>query len=248
MKGKDVKELQRLLAGSNKFGKNFHPGKIDGDYGPYSAAATRRAKYALGYPSRALNTSAGRTLYRYLSGSKALPATYIARARYRRRKAAAATTMRGRALQYAMKKKGLTETPQGSNRNWLTRWYYGNDTAAPWCAISVTHSYIAAGSKAFKRGSNYAYVPYMENAANAGSLGFARIAKADVRPGDIVTFNFDGGVADHVGIFVKWTNKVSGTFVAIEGNTDTAGGANGGEQMLRNRGMNLVSQFIRVKK
>ena len=247
MKGDDVKSLQKHLAGNNVIGRNFHPGKADGEFGPYSAAAVKRAKWDLGFPKRNVNRIAGSTFQKLLDGRAKRPTSYILRAKRRATKHVVSLSLRQKALASALKKEGLTESPWGSNRNWLTRWYYGNNTAAPWCAISVTHSYIEAGSKAFTKGRDFAYVPYMEYAAATGR-GFTRIGKNEVEPGDMVTFNFDGGVADHVGIFVKWINKVSGTFVAIEGNTDAAGGAEGGEQMRRNRTMGLVSQFIRADK
>jgi hypothetical protein len=248
MRGDDVRHIQRRLRDRNKWEKDFSPGKIDGQYGPYTAAAVMRAKHFLGYPKKDINKSAGPTLDAYLEGRAPLPKSYQWRMKRRRQQAAARNTLRAKALRSAMKKKGLTESPQGSNRNFLTRWWYGNETSAPWCAISASHSYIQAGSKAFKKGRDFAYVPFMENAAANGTLGLARVTKDNVKPGDIVTFDFDGGVADHVGIFVKWVSKRDGTFEAIEGNTDAAGGAEGGEQMLRVRTVRQVSQFIRVLK
>ena len=47
-----VKVLQKMLAGENKWGKNFRPGRIDGRYGPGTAGAVARAKYYMGYPKK----------------------------------------------------------------------------------------------------------------------------------------------------------------------------------------------------
>lgn len=247
MRGKDVAQLQRVLRGSNAFRKNFRPGRIDGEYGPHTAAAVRRAKHFLGFPSRKVDRIAGSTFIDLLRGDRKLPRLY--RIRHRRRLAAKRDRLmlRERALGFAMNKVGLAEKPEGSNRNWLVTWWYGSATAsAPWCAISVSHSYMAAGSKAFRKGVDYAYVPFLEHGAAGGNERLMRIGKNDVKPGDIVTFNFDGGVADHVGIFVGWVSKRNGVFECVEGNTDTQGGAEGGEQMVRERSVRLVSQFIRV--
>lgn len=54
MRGKDVKRLQKALA-TNPFGRKFGyvngfgPGPIDGEAGPKTLAACKRAKYCLGY-------------------------------------------------------------------------------------------------------------------------------------------------------------------------------------------------------
>ncbi len=71
MTGPDVEEAQRLLA-DNPFG-DFAPGEPDGEYGPASADATKRAKFALGYPAGQVNQTFGQTLRAYLAGEKPLP-------------------------------------------------------------------------------------------------------------------------------------------------------------------------------
>lgn len=249
MRGKDVTILQKRLAGRNKWNHNFHPGGADGSFGPYTGAAVHRAKEFLGYPRNKINKHAGDQFAGYLSGETPLPRMFKIRMKRRLKKINHRRVMRTTALKSAMKKVGLKETPQGSNHNYLTDWWYGRKGAqAAWCCISVSDSYIDAGSTAFKRGDIEAYVPFLENYAADGRHGLMRIKKSEVKPGDVVTFNFDGGVADHVGIFIEWINEVSGTFRCVEGNTDAAGGAEGGEQMVRDRSMPLVSQFIRVMK
>jgi NlpC/P60 family/Putative peptidoglycan binding domain len=66
MKGPDVDELQKLL-------KPFHPGKPDGEYGPATAAAVERAKWALGYPDPQCNDIAGPKLIAFLSKQLPVP-------------------------------------------------------------------------------------------------------------------------------------------------------------------------------
>jgi hypothetical protein len=86
MTGPIVKRAQRLLK-KNKYGK-FSPGDVDGEYGPLTADAVRRAKWELGYPPGSVNTNFGPNLQAFLDGSKTLPASYQA-LRTRRQKAGA---------------------------------------------------------------------------------------------------------------------------------------------------------------
>jgi Putative peptidoglycan binding domain len=59
--GADVAALQRLLA-------PYHPGPVDGEYGPLTAAAVERAKWALGYPEERCDGNAEPALGTYLGG------------------------------------------------------------------------------------------------------------------------------------------------------------------------------------
>jgi lysozyme family protein len=70
--GPDVEEAQRLLT-ENPYG-NFDPGDVDGAFGPQTAAAVARAKWALGYPEGKVDQRFGPALKSYLDGSKQLPA------------------------------------------------------------------------------------------------------------------------------------------------------------------------------
>lgn len=247
MRGEDIKMAQLVLAGDNQWNKNFMPGKIDGEYGPQTAAAAYRAKYFLGFPRRKMNTNFGDVILAVLQGKVRLSSSYRWRMDRRQSASNRRAEMRSRALASAKRKRGLKETPAGSNHNWLTDWYYRRPGAkAPWCNISVSHSYMEAGSKAFKRGEEHAYVPFMEAAAVQGNRGLARIPISDLKPGDIVTYEFDGGESDHTGIFDKWVDRTLGTFMAEEGNTDAAGGAEGNEQGPKLRPVSQVKMAIRV--
>lgn len=245
MRGTDVRVVQKLLKGKNPWKKDFRPGRVDGKFGPYSAAAVKRAKFFLGYPTRQVNGHAGESFVGFLSGEPT-PRLFKARAKKRRAAVRKRLSLRAKALDSAVKKLGMTENPAGSNQNALTRWWYGDNTGAPWCAISVSHSYIEAGSKAFSKGRDFAYVPYIEHAAKLGR-GLMRVNPGEAKPGDVVTFEFSGDhTSDHVGLFVKWKDRRAGSFVAVEGNTAVGNDANGGKQMLRDRTMNQVAQVIRV--
>src|SRR5438132_13863334 len=67
MKGLDVAGAQRLLL-ENPYG-SFPCGTADGEYGPATAAATKAAKFALGYPPAQVNGVFGPQLRAYLSNA-----------------------------------------------------------------------------------------------------------------------------------------------------------------------------------
>ncbi len=71
--GADVTLAQELLT-QNPF-MNFQPGSIDGEYGPATAQAVRRAKFTLGYPDEKIDTVCGPALVGYLQGTP-LPPDY----------------------------------------------------------------------------------------------------------------------------------------------------------------------------
>jgi cell wall-associated NlpC family hydrolase len=118
--------------------------------------------------------------------------------------------------------------------------------------MGVTRAYVEAGSKAFVRGQRYAYVPYLLQDALAGRNGVTRTF--DPRPGDLVTFDWDGGgVPDHVELVDKppRTLTVGTSFTTVGCNTsfDEQGSqSNGGACAQRTRtvldGKRTV--FIRV--
>ena len=84
--GPDVAALQRLLA-------SYHPGPVDGEYGPLTAAAVERAKWTLGYPRRRCDSSANARFVARLEGAR-LPARFLARQEARRAEAAQALGLR----------------------------------------------------------------------------------------------------------------------------------------------------------
>lgn len=248
-KGPDVKKVQETLK-DNPFG-NFKPGPIDGEFGEQSAGAVRRAKYWLGYPSSDINGRYGSTLYSYLTGEKKLPTTNKAR-RYARVKKAGETPVREKALKLAATQIGITEKPANSNIVKYSTWY---GLVGSWCAMFVTWAYEnVKDTKTFQKGSKYAYTPYMVRDARAGVNGMSLLTFDEVKPGDIVMYDWGGAglkgsayATDHTGLFERWTNKAKGEFTAIEGNTSTSNDSNGGEVMRRTRTTNFVSALIRVE-
>lgn len=237
-----VKEAQKKLAGDNVFKANYKPGEIDGQFGEGTGRACKRAKYWLGYPLKEMKPIYGEVINDYLSGKKKLPPTYRTR-RNDRLKASQVTPIRDKALHVAVTNLGYKESPPGSNMTKFGAWYGLNH--APWCAMFVTFCYVQVNSKAFAKGSRYAYVPYIVANARAGRYNIA--ITHDPLPGDLVCYDWEGnGVADHVGLFEKWLNKAQGTFQAVEGNTSVGNDSNGGEVMRRERKRSQVQAFVHV--
>jgi len=241
MVGKDVELAQYRLA-HNPFG-NFHPGVVDGQFGPQSGAASERAKYWLGYDKSNIKPIYGDLLNSFLSGAKTLPATYAARRKYRLWKASQ-KPQREEAFDIAVTQLGTKESPADSNIVKYSKWY---GLTGPWCAMFVSWCYDKAGSKwVSPAAARWAYTPYMVNDARAGRNGLIALTASEVKRGDIVLFDWDGGVADHVGLFDKWADAAKVTFYTVEGNTSLTSNSNGGEVMRRTRYVSQVEQFARL--
>ena len=152
--------------------------------------------------------------------------------------------MRVRALSEARRHIGTKESPAGSNIVLFSRWY---GFTGPWCAMFVTYCEVKAGSRSFRRGRYAAYVPDIVADARAGRNHLQVMDHP--QPGDLVCFNWDGGVADHIGRFEKWLNEDAGSFESCEGNTSADEGgsqSNGGMVARRQRHRSQVECFVRV--
>lgn len=128
-------------------------------------------------------------------------------------------------LRVARSQIGVKESPRGSNKVKYTKWY---GLIGPWCAMFVswaarqagvdksvipTHAYTPSGRNFF-RGKNHYY--------------------KKPKVGDIVYYQFPGFArVSHVGIVEKVHSD--GSWTAIEGNTDAAGGRTGGQVMRKRR-------------
>lgn len=241
VKGPLVTLTQQLLVNAG-----YSPGVVDGEYGPATAAAVRRAKFALGYPDKDINDMAGDALRSYLKG-KPLPILYAQRAKSR---GAQTTGLGNRALTIAKGYLGYTEAPPGSNRNQFGKWY-GAD-GWPWCAEFVTYCLSKAGFKQVSpHDARWAYCPYVVRDARAGHFGlsvlpWAKVSSAlDIGQCVLALYDWDDdGVADHIG-FVEDVRTVS-TFDAIEGNTSVGNNSNGGQVMRRARSISDVQVFVKV--
>lgn len=122
------------------------------------------------------------------------------------------------------------------------RWYaqshgsYYGASGVPFCAMFVSWVFAQAGATC--AGLPEAYCPYILSDARAAGAVLAD--KTEAQPGDVVLFDWDGGVVDHVGIVEL--NK--GSYVqTIEGNT-TIGGRSGSVGR-RTRAWSTVAAVVR---
>jgi hypothetical protein len=154
-------------------------------------------------------------------------------------------TLRSKALARAVTQIGTKESPAHSNQAPYTHWY---GMTGPWCAMFVTWCYEQAGnSPSFRRGETYAYVPYIVSDSRNYRNGLA--VTVDPLPGDPVSFDWDGGAHDHVGLFERWLDRGRGKFSTVEGNTssDAHGDqSNGGEVCRKTRTLGSGVVFTRV--
>jgi hypothetical protein len=235
-----TREAQQVLDGGNVFGRDFLRGAVDGVFGEETGRACIRAKFWLGYAAKELRPTYGPSLDSFLHGLEQ-PSAEMLKRTVAREKAAALTPKREKALAEAREHIGLKESPGGSNHQMFGVWY-GVDEQ-PWCAMFVTYCYVVgAKSKAFVKGSRYAYVPYVVADARAGRNGLQ--VTREPKPGDLVCFDWQGdGVHDHVGLFRAGN---PGAFETIEGNTAIGNDSNGGEVMERHRDSSARPVFVRV--
>jgi len=245
-RGTDVSYAQNLLANS-RFHLDVDLG-VKGVYDRKTAAATKRAKWLLGYPKTAVNETFGDTLELYLRNedpNRNLPAAYQTRRKERLTADLASRDIGKLALAEAKRWIGTKEDPPYSQRvKPFGPWY--NGYVGPWCAVFVSYCLNEADFKHISPNSaRWAYCPYMVNDARDHRNGLVAIGSAGVEPGDVVLYDWDGGVSDHVGLFEEWIVKGS-SFHAIEGNTSLGNDSNGGEVMRRTRYVSNVEQFARV--
>src|SRR5207247_1849767 len=79
---------------------NFQPGSADGEFGPATAAATKQAKWLLGYPQGACDEAFGPNLAGYLEG-RPLPAAYKTRRAQRVKAASSQLGVRAKIVEIA---------------------------------------------------------------------------------------------------------------------------------------------------
>ena len=217
----------------------YYNGKVDGVYGQQTAAATKAAKWDLGYAEKNINGTFDDVLLDFLLENKKPTLLMKRRAGIRHNK----NTLGDKALDVATRYIGMSEDPAGSNRVMFSEWY---GMIGPWCAMFVTFCFVKAGSKAFVKGSKYAYCPYVLADAKASRNGLRIIPTTSARTGDIVLFDWNkDGTADHIGIVNVAPNKRK-TFTSVEGNTSGTNPSDGGMVALMERKVADVIAFVRV--
>lgn len=224
-RGKDVEFAQRLLKNGGVWKTTWYTGPIDGEFGQKTALAAKQAKYDLGYPEKEIKGTFGTKLERFISGQTSLPLLYR-----KRRSDRLKQDIGAKALAEAKKWIGTKETPAGSNIALpFTEWYGWIGWGAPWCAVFVTYCLAKAGFKQYDpKAQRWAYCPYVVAAAKSNSHGLKAVSWENVKPGDIVLFDWDkDGVADHIGLVDKKLSST--TFSTVEGNTSPSDFSNGGQ-------------------
>ena len=156
------------------------------------------------------------------------------------------TTSAQERLRMAKSQVGISESPPRSNMQKYGAWYGVN--GVPWCAIFCTWCDQTGKnpSGTFKKGTTYAYVPYVVNDARLGKNGLS--ITGDPKPGDLVCFDWDrNGEFDHIGLFDSWATGRQ--FWSVEGNTSDTDNSNGGSVMRRQRDAGGAARvvFCRVK-
>jgi hypothetical protein len=221
MRGEHVRELQLMLR-HNPYG-TFEPGQVEGVYDEQTSAATRRAKYWLGYPEQQIDETADAELRALLAGEAELPPAWKA-TRGRRLRRAEHTLLWDAALQVAREQLGRREDPPGSRRTPYAQWY---GLLCPWSMLFPCFCYAQAGSRAFAPGSRYAYAPYLLEDARRGH-NFLSLTLEPLR-GDLALLDADGdGQPDRLAFFDGWEREHEpDRFDAIEGDVGYEGELNG---------------------
>lgn len=253
MKGDDVLRAQKRLGAVTV---------KDGIYGPATAGAVKDWKYRIGLPMKFVNTNLTASDWAYLSGKKKPSAAMQLRAKRRAKQGdgvpGADKGYRALSIMREWANQQLVEQPRNSNvvprlvvvgRQQNVRTFYSN-MGYPWCAYAVMLAALGAGSTTAKQGLvdgrfNPLYVPEIEQLARQGTFGMRVVSWNDARPGDFVTFNWDGGVPDHIGMIMRM-GKQSAT--CVEGNTSptNAGSqSNGGGVFVRDRSRTQIQAIIR---
>lgn len=259
MKGPDVVRVQNAL-------KNVHGAaiEVDGEYGPMTAAAVKRYRHKAGF--KVVNGTMPERAQKILLGE--WPLSPVEKARAATRAAAAKRaekriTVPEKAVRWMEERAGLTESPAGSNRvprlmregkaAGLSTWM--SSMGWPWCAYTTSLSNLVSGGyygwySLIKGKSNGLYVPEILSDAKAGRNGLRLVPKAEAKRGDLLVFNFDGGVVDHIGrARGPWKN---GSIQTVEANTSFEGKSgsqsDGGALALRTRSWGLIEAVVRDDK
>lgn len=232
----------------------------DGIYGPQTAGAVKTWKYRYGFPAAYINNTLTASDYAYLTGRYAQTAMMKLRAKSRAATVDSAQEKRTKALSIMRGWAADHLVEQPANSNVVPRLVaLGKESGCsagtyrmgwPWCAYGVMLAALRAGSQTAKDGLiswkfNPLYVPEIEQLARSGRFGMRVVSWADAKPGDFVTFNWDGGVPDHIGMLLS---RVSTVATCVEGNTSpsSAGSqSNGGGVYVRDRNRSLIQAVIR---
>jgi NlpC/P60 family len=192
--GADVKQAQQLLT-TNPYG-NFQPGAIDGEFGPGTAAATKQAKWALGFTEKACTSTFGPGIEGFLRGGR-LPPSYLARRKQRLQQVTGGAGLRARIVQLA--RWGIQNEPQIHYQQLRPVDGMTEPKKLPLytdCSGFSTLCYKWAGSTVDPNGGNWT------GAYTGTMLTHCRhVQKSAVRPGDLVVWGAHPG--HHVALVLE---------------------------------------------
>lgn len=225
----------------------------DGLYGPVTAGAAAKWKYAAGYPRTAVDGTLDPEAQSRLLGARTFPSRYAARARDRAGEPERALAVRERATarMEAWAVRGVAERPAGSDRVpalqrlarrlGLADWYCR--MGWPWCAFAVFLASHAAGGQTAAAGLrdsafNALYTPTILAEAQAARFGMRVVAGSQALRGDLALFDWGpgGDPVDHVGRLVR--PPQGGSVATVDGNT-------GNVVAVRVRPVETVRAFVR---
>jgi hypothetical protein len=211
--GPEVRAAQELLQ-KNPWKQDYLQDDVDGEFGPATARACKRAKYWLGFLPAHMKPTFGPDLRKLLDQTTPLPPLYRTR---RGERLKTENTLPAKAFKIATDAadKGIREDAGKPNQVFFSRWY--GMPGQPWCCMFVTYCYVQAGSKAFRRRDRWSFCWHVSDAARDGRHNLA--VTRDPQRGDVVVFGAPKFPDGHIGLFDAWVDRGQGTFSTIEGNT-----------------------------
>jgi lysozyme family protein len=201
VKGTDVLEAQKLLL-KNPFA-SFNPGKPDGEYGALTAGAVMRAKWELGFPATARNSTFGPNIKAFLSGKKPLPAAFKARRAKRMKEATSQQAIRKRIVNWALwgcKNSGHIGYSQNGNVRLAALGKKATLPLATDCSAFATLCYCWAGAPNPNAAGKYD--PRQPTFTGSMLAHCRRIPRAAVQPGDLVVWT-PPGTGQHVCVVIQ---------------------------------------------
>jgi hypothetical protein len=192
VKSPEIVPLQKALKAAK-----LYNGPLDGIFGQGTGDACYRAKWRLGYPSSAVNHCGGQTLLDYLTGSKALPPTFVFRRHLRGYGISASDRMRQKIVAFA--KWGAVNTAQIHYAQVRPMDHLNKVQALPWttdCSEFVTTIYKWAGAPD-PNGFGYNGYGFTGTMLDHG----VSIPLFQVQPGDVVIWGSAPG--HHTAVFIE---------------------------------------------
>lgn len=255
MRGDDVRALQHGINARHdgNHARNIGIVAADGEYGPATEAAARRASFALGAlasTQRKPGTTVGEQTY--IRAPNARPETAIKRGKARVRGAhATGGPGAAAAIAAARSKRGVRESPAGSNKGGTGGFITAIQVALlgwagwPWCGAFVAWACAQGGAKPTPR---WRYTPWIVEDAKAGRGGFSgwRTTAQRAPAGSLVLFDFNGGGVDHVGLLVDDYEPGDDVVLSVDGNTGGSNPADGGMVADARRSVGMVAGFALV--